>query len=99
MTNQQNNSKQSVDITRFEAVNILVNRGVTASYEYPGYIEILAVDGTQWHAGTANQCWEIAAFDDVTGTENMGVALEIPLDAGSEAIADAIGDFLAGEVR
>ena len=72
-------------------IEYLKQWGWNPSYEWPGYIDVAAVDGKQWAFGTANEKWGGDADDRFVEFEAPSNTRNAP-----EKIAGLIAEVLKG---
>lgn len=67
-------------IERRVAAALRAASGWTVTYEYPGYLAILAPDGTRHATGRANATWTVDHYDEtgdsLIGSSDTGIACD-----------------------
>lgn len=81
----------------------LIARGHKASYEYPGYIQLVNPDGTHWNIGTTNAKWDGDLLDINDEQVLSGFATDLGADCTDVqqiviAIEDAINKYTINAV-
>jgi hypothetical protein len=75
-------------------VAALAKRGITATVEYPGFLQVSAGAGRDWNIGTANPTWGadlVSGLGDVMQSANLGIP---STSTDVERIADKIQELV-----